>query len=366
MVTGSFGAFSAGAATGAGFSWPEVGIITLTPSVANYLGSGTVTGTTSANVGRFVPSSFGTSLNTPVFGSGCAAGSFTYVGQPFTYTVAPVITVTAQALGGTTTQNYSRRVPAHQQLADRPRLHADTGEPRPDVTGLPAATADPAIVESGSGQVTLTFSAGTELRSPAARPRAVQRQYRAVDQRDRPGRRRCDGNPVTFGGGHRDRCSRRARAMVRAAGAAQCPGLGAARSADVLDDAILFEHGARLHQQHERCLLGRTGHCIQQLPAEPACGRNLRARFRQSGNLGRRLRRAAASRYTSPAAGGDFNLILAAPGSGNNGAATVTATAPSWLQYPWNAASGNTSPVGIATFGVFPGPASRIHQREVY
>jgi len=64
---------------------------------------------------------------------------------------------------------------------------------------------------------------------------------------------------------------------------------------------------------------------------------------------------------------GDFNLWLAAPGSGNNGAVTVTATAPSWLKYLWSASSGVPSnPAAMATFGLFPGPSSRIYQREVY
>jgi hypothetical protein len=35
--------------------------------------------------------------------------------------------------------------------------------------------------------------------------------------------------------------------------------------------------------------------------------------------------------------------------------------------YLWNTSSGvSTSPTGLATFGIFPGPTSRIYQREVY
>jgi MSHA biogenesis protein MshQ len=67
--------------------------------------------------------------------------------------------------------------------------------------------------------------------------------------------------------------------------------------------------------------------------------------------------------YRASPVAGNFNLIFAAPGTGNAGAATITATAPSWLQYNWG---GSSNPVGMATFGVFPGPASRVHQREVY
>lgn len=76
---------------------------------------------------------------------------------------------------------------------------------------------------------------------------------------------------------------------------------------------------------------------------------------------------AASSSYSATASAGNFNLILAAPGAGNSGALTVTATAPTWLQYLWNTASGaNSNPTGMATFGIYPGSASRVYQREVY
>jgi MSHA biogenesis protein MshQ len=76
---------------------------------------------------------------------------------------------------------------------------------------------------------------------------------------------------------------------------------------------------------------------------------------------------ASATPYLATAVAGSFNLLLAAPGSGNDGAVTVTATPALWLEYIWNAGSGlNAAPAGNATFGEFPGPASRIYQRESY
>ncbi len=79
-INGNFGNFSAGRASGLAFTWDEVGIITLTPQIAdgNYLGAGDVVGTVSGPVGRFYPDHFDTTL-TP----GCSAGSFSYSGQPF-------------------------------------------------------------------------------------------------------------------------------------------------------------------------------------------------------------------------------------------------------------------------------------------
>lgn len=78
-VSGGFGSFAAGVANGTAFSWSEVGIITLTPSVgdADYLGAGDVSGTTSGNVGRFVPDHIDV-----VVTEGCVAGAYTYSGQP--------------------------------------------------------------------------------------------------------------------------------------------------------------------------------------------------------------------------------------------------------------------------------------------
>jgi MSHA biogenesis protein MshQ len=76
---------------------------------------------------------------------------------------------------------------------------------------------------------------------------------------------------------------------------------------------------------------------------------------------------AGSGRYRAIAVAGDFNLVLAAPGAGNDGALTVTATAPSWLRYQWDAASGTTSnPSAVASFGEFPGSTTRVYQREIF
>lgn len=94
-----------GKACGTAFTWGEVGIITLTPSVGDgdYLGAGDVTGTTSGNVGRFYPDHFSTSVTGPMACPSaltCPTGGLTYSGQPFTVNVYAL-----NASGGTTT-NY--------------------------------------------------------------------------------------------------------------------------------------------------------------------------------------------------------------------------------------------------------------------
>jgi len=110
-LLGGFGDFNGGSATGADFSWAEVGIITLTPAVSggDYLGAGDVTGTASGKVGRFVPDHFDTAV-TQVSGvpMACPDGlcpinfdGVVYSGQPFS------LTVTAKNANGDTTVNYN-------------------------------------------------------------------------------------------------------------------------------------------------------------------------------------------------------------------------------------------------------------------
>jgi len=108
VLGGSFGTFTSGVATGTNFIWNEVGIITLTPSIADgdYLGAGDVTGTTSANVGRFYPDHFVLISGVIVNRSDltCApASTFTYMGEPMSLS----LTIDAQNASNVKTQNYA-------------------------------------------------------------------------------------------------------------------------------------------------------------------------------------------------------------------------------------------------------------------
>jgi len=104
-----FGSFSAGSATGTQFSWPEVGIVTLSAAVADgdYLGAGEVALVTpSGNVGRFTAHHFTVGGATIANRSAAAcspASSFTYMGEP----LAAGFALTARAAGGSTTVNYT-------------------------------------------------------------------------------------------------------------------------------------------------------------------------------------------------------------------------------------------------------------------
>jgi len=77
LTTPSFTPYSGGAST-ATINWSEVGIITLTATNNNYLGSGLSTSGTSANIGPFTPDHFDTAII-----NGCLSCGFTYSGEPF-------------------------------------------------------------------------------------------------------------------------------------------------------------------------------------------------------------------------------------------------------------------------------------------
>jgi MSHA biogenesis protein MshQ len=362
----AFGSFSGGVATGTTFNWPEVGIITLTPSVASYLGSGTVTGTPSGDVGRFIPNAFAVALNTPVFGTGCSAGSFSYLGMPLTYTVAPVITVTALALGGTTTHNYTGSFLKLSNTSLTGRSYTPTpASPALNTSGLPATSVDPTIADLGTGQATLTFSAGSGLKFSPTSVIAPFNANIALSINVIDSDAVAAPNPVTFGSGS---------GISFSTGATQYYGRLALR--DAVGSELLDLPMQLTTQYYLSTTQGFTTNTADSCTAAPAIAfsnyqSNLTAGetcVRDSGHpgvsgVGCVVPAAASLQYHPTAVAGNFNLVLAAPGSGNTGAVSVTATPPTWLQYNWGSF---TSPLGVATFGEFPGPTFRVYQREVY
>jgi MSHA biogenesis protein MshQ len=360
----AFGSFSAGVATGTTFNWPEVGIITLTPGVTSYLGSGTVTGTASGNVGRFIPNAFSAAPNTPVFGTTCAGGSFSYLGQPLTYTVPPVLTVTALSAAGSTAHNYTGAFLKMTNSTLTGRTYTPTPvSPALDSSGLPSTAADPAISDLGSGQATLTFGSGTGLlftRGAAVAPFSanIALGINVIDS---------DGvaapNPVVFGS---------VSGISFSTSATQYYGRLALR--DAVGSELLDLPMALTTQYYLSTTQGFTTNTNDSCTAAPSIALSnflvnlTSACVRDSGKPGVSgvgCTAVAPSPYKATAAAGNFNLVFAAPGSTFYGAMTVKGTAPAWLQYAWTGGA-NTNPAGIGTFGVFSGQASRVYQREVY
>lgn len=369
-VSGSFGAFSSGRASGTAFSWPEVGVIRLVPSIGDgsYLGTGDVTGTASGVVGRFIPARFEVATNTPVFQTACIAGRHTYVGQPFDFAVAPVATVRAVALGGTTTTNYTGTLLRLTNTSLGAPTYAD-GARAMDVSGLAAAKVNPVIADLGGGSATLTYSVGSGLAyvrtTPVAPFNAAVTLTASVTDAD--GVKSASnvvfgsGGGIGFSAGTEQRYGRLA---VRSAAGSELLDLPVRTVAQYwLDAARGFTTATA-----DSCTVAPKivlGDFRQRLAAGETCVRDTGAGG--TSGAGCPAPSAVGSRFRATALAGDFNLNLAAPGAGNGGAVTVQAVPPAWLLYDWNTAlPGLESPTGLATFGVFQGPPARVYQREVY
>lgn len=168
-LSGSFGSFGndcagnpdPGTACGT-FAWPEVGIISLTPTVADgdYLNSGEdVAAISSGNIGRFIPADFKLELASPspYFTPGC--GPFSYTNQAFHYGAAPEVTVTARTASGGTTTNYRGTWWKNPSVFSASYAH-DTGTSSlpAGVTLNSASAGNSGVSSNGNGTGTVTFS----------------------------------------------------------------------------------------------------------------------------------------------------------------------------------------------------------------
>jgi MSHA biogenesis protein MshQ len=175
IVSGDFN--GAGQAPLADLQYMEVGTFMMTAQFNDYLAdpavdivgasywNGTLDSSSnpSGAIGRFVPYDFDVSLNVPKFTTQCTA--FTYVGQPFTFTDNPEITVTARAKGGSTTANYTgtfNRL-STGSISYPGGTNEGFSEGSPGALGLDTGLITgwlPTITDMGAGTVKLAFSFG--------------------------------------------------------------------------------------------------------------------------------------------------------------------------------------------------------------
>jgi photosystem II stability/assembly factor-like uncharacterized protein len=370
-ITSGFDPFVAGQATGTNFSWPEVGIVTLTPSVgdADYLGAGDVTGATSGNVGRFFAHHFTTTLNTPTFATSCSSGSFTYIGEAFNYSNDPVITVTARALAGEITENYAGGFFKIDNTSLPDPVYT-SATPTLDTSGLPPGSSDPAVASTGAGVGTLTFSSGSGLSyvHGTEQPPFDADIRLSIDVLDTDGAA-ATGNPIVFG---------TAGGILFDAGANMRYGRGRLENAygsELVDLALPFmteyfvdAATGFVPNTDDSCTTSVSvslGAFTENLAAGETCVLDSGA----PGDSGAGCAAAGppALLYREPPLGGDFNLHLRAPGAGNDGSTTATADVPDWLEYDWDTVlPGFEDPTGTAVFGIFRGVDRRIYIRELY
>ncbi len=366
-----FGAFAAGQATGTSFNWPEVGIITLTPSIGDgsYLGAGDVTGLASGNVGRFSAHHFNSTQSTPAFTTGCPAGSFTYIGETFSYSSSPVITLTARALAGEITENYSGGFFKLDNTSLPDPLYTATPASL-DTSGLPTGSSDPGIVDLGAGVATLTFSSGSGLffsRGAEESPFDANIEL-SIDVLDADGVTAVS-NPISFGssGGiifDSGANMRYGRIALRGALGSELVNLAVPMRAEYFvdvntgfvsnpDDSCSSAVSLSLSNFAGNLSPGDT--CVLDSGSPGISGAGCPAPG------------PATQRFTAPPALGDFNLFLQAPGEGNDGSVSVDANVPSWLRFDWDASTaGDENPSTRATFGIYRGGDRQIYRRELY
>jgi hypothetical protein len=162
--SGSLGSTSMDFASGSGMiaaqTFSEVGIIKITISDDDYLGSGSVITGASGNIGRFIPDHFSVQLTAVSLAPACS--TFTYLGQNFGYQDAPQITITAQHSANEETQNYRDdffKLPVTLTPSYGNNVSGRTLMVTPGSISL-------AVVSSQTVTVTDTFSYFRELVSP--------------------------------------------------------------------------------------------------------------------------------------------------------------------------------------------------------
>jgi uncharacterized repeat protein (TIGR01451 family) len=288
--------------------------------------------------GRFIPDHFDTAVT-----QGCAAGGFTYSGQPFP------LTVTARNAAGGVTANYAGGYAHEVTLAARNA--GDTAD-NPGSGVLASNLVLATGFTNGVASATPTYTFGAARTAPTnVRIRAVEPEVSSL--RTAPA--------VTTEGA----------AVVRSGRAR----LGSAYGSELLDLPILFR------TEFWSDTGGTTGWVVNDadsctgnaaLDAANAVGVTLASTpaalptcIRDTGNPGLSGANACAAvalaarqfREGGGAAGfaGEFNLWLAAPGANNPGWTTVTATVPAWL---------GVVPPTRATFGRYKTPL--IYRREMY
>jgi len=364
----AFNSFSAGSATGTTFTWPEVGIITLLPTVGDgdYLGGGDVTGTVSGNVGRFIPDHFTTALNAPEFQTQCGAGEFSYIGQYFDYSIDPLITVTARASTNSVTQNYTGSFFKITNLSLLNRTYTAASGTL-DLTGLPATSSDPVITDSGGGTGTMLFDSGTGisyLRSVAEAAFDADISL-SIDVFDTDGVTTLS-SPVSFSDIAFDNGANMRYGRLRFINAlgSELVNLNVAMRAEYFVDAAT----GFVTNTDDSCT-DNVNLSLSNFSANLSVAETCVLDSGSPGDSGAGCAAAgpAGLRYREPPLGGNFNLYLLAPGAGNDGSTDVTADVPAWLEFDWDASvPGTQDPVGTATFGIYDGESKRIYTRELY
>lgn len=329
--------FSNGVATVANLSWSEVGIMTLTPSVADgdYLGAGSLTGATTGNIGRFYPDNFnisGASLT-----AACAASTpFSYFGQDG-FTTA--FTLTARNAANGTTQNYSGAF-AKLDLSDYTNYDFSAA-PLPAGAGLTSSSTAP----SGNW---LNGVASVSVKHQISRPTVLT-----------------GATPITISAAPTD--GEVPAAGNTAVGSAANMRYGRLKLQNAYGSELLdlpvsllaqyWNGTAWVQNTDDSCTSIVAPSSAAGLTFYPEVAANAR------GNHLSAAETTATVSITGKFAAGDGKLKLSKPGAGNSGYVDIAIVVPAWLKFPWKGAA-NADPTARATFGIYKSPL--IYLREIY
>lgn len=346
-------------------NYNEVGIIEIEAQVAvdnDYLGVGSFIGK-SGYVGRFSPYVFEATPNTPEFGPAC--GTFSYIGQSFTYTTAPVINLTARARGvapafGNITQNYTGvffRLTDSKLSTDGNKMY-DAATGTLDTSLVPSP--DPVIADTGSGTATFTFSDGGGIAFVRGNPEDpfdadIALSINVLDEDDvfAGNGSFVNQNPVSFG-------TATAGNGIAFTGANKDQRWGRL----VLDNAfgselLPLEIPVRTEYQSGGNFITNTDDSCT-----PYTSGNITFSNHNGITVGANLTASGAGTLMS-GVDDDVNPLTISNSLLEVGSVDVTHTIDFWLQYDWdNNTNHDNNPTSRATWGIFAGPDEFIYIRE--
>lgn len=402
-VAGVFGAAdsNSGTATGAGFSYSEVGLFSFLAQgvyddsftsvdsgagdcTSDFSNSASVNGqygckfgntATTTSFGRFIPDHFDASLNTPLFAPACT--SFSYVGQPIKYATVPVVTVSAKNASGATTQNYTgsywKISPSHASYGISPSY----SEASQSLTVLNSSV--PVAVDNGKGLSTLTFAdttsniLGITRGNPLAPFNAEIAMRFSVQDSDGVQVANVNGvaatNPVAFGAASAGngigfssgyKTQRWGRLNISNAYGSELTALSVPLFSEYYNGSAFVTNAA------DNCTSLSLSSQIKLSNAATSSG------ALKAGNMAMTILPSGTSSATlanTPLVGGLAGLSFSAPGAGNTGYIDVSGSFSSlpWLLFDWDHdGAHDDSPAARVSFGLYKGNSQHIFLREVY
>lgn len=364
---------SAGVATVAGLRYDETGIVELSAvQSGDYLGIGSAATAAirglSGSVGRFHPARFAVAANTPTFANACDKGGFSYLDQAFGFDVAPVLTLTAQTVNGSTTQNYTTtgffrfksQLDGRSAVDDAARalVHAAGGGATAAGTDTGRGIFTLSLPNGASGdrftysraEPVAPFAASVDLTIPAAALTDTDKVCADLN-----GDGACDDYTLETIGGTTLRYGRLATDNVL--GAEVLPLAAPVR-------AEYFNGSGFVRNDADVC----TAITVKSLDL----GIGSPDEAPSAGEIGIRIGdgESTAAVAHEPLASGLLGLSFSAPGAGNVGELDYridldVASSP-WLRYDWNGDGKPEDPRGRASFGLFAGPRSIVYRRDFW